>query len=669
MSVTPTARPSSAHIRNPRLLRASKILWIILTLVTLITWIGTRPIFFEQTRTPCTVSNCPLFSQLTAEEKEALQSLSISVELYGTYIDLTNVLILLTFVGIGLFLFWQAGDNWMVLLMSFMAMVSGVTLGGGGGLSGYQPQFIAIFPPVWHSLLLLNNFLFGLLFVLIFLIFPNGLFVPSWTRWLMVISFASQVLAVFYADIPYIENETIGAVWYTSWVVILAYAQIYRYRQVSDATQRQQTKWIVLISIITFIEILFVIAIETAFPVVDQPGIPHLIFFHVVERLFLICQVILFSIGFGVAVLRYRLWDIDLLVNRSLVYGTMTGLALGVFFVTLLILQVIVGNTQPVVAGIIALGVTGVAFNPSRKGIQHFVDRSIYHLNFDLNQLTAAQRLPEIEHPGALSGRKLGGYEVLDVIGKGGMGEVYKGQGNGQTVALKILPDDLAREEQFRQRFEREGQALTALHHPNIVKMITSGANDGIAFLVMEYLEGEELSRKLNREGALPLDETLDILKGLTAALDYAHGQGMVHRDIKPSNVMLRRSKDGETLEGVLMDFGVAKIREAQSGLTGTGAIGTIDYMAPEQIMSAREVDQRADIYALGVMVYEMLTGEQPFKGSAAQIMFAHLQQPPPNPRDVKDDVPREAARAVMRAMAKNPEERFATAGEFAAAL
>src|SRR5215813_9601316 len=132
---------------------------------------------------------------------------------------------------------------------------------------------------------------------------------------------------------------------------------------------------------------------------------------------------------------------------------------------------------------------------------------------------------------------------------------------------------------------------------------------------------------------------------------------------------MLRRSKDGETWEGVLMDFGIAKIREAQTGLTGTGAIGTIDYMAPEQIMSAREVDRRADIYALGVMVYEMLTGEKPFKGSAAQIMFAHLQQPPPDPRDANDDLPREIARVVMKAMAKKPDDRFATAGEFAAAL
>ena len=249
------------------------------------------------------------------------------------------------------------------------------------------------------------------------------------------------------------------------------------------------------------------------------------------------------------------------------------------------------------------------------------------------------------------------------------MGEVYKGRANGQTVALKILPDDLAQQEQFRQRFAREVQTLTTLHHPNIVRLVDSGASDGVTYLAMEFIEGEELGKKLKAAGALSLDDGRDILKVLVSALDYAHEQGFIHRDVKPSNVMLRRSKDGEAWEGVLMDFGIAKIREAQTGLTQTGAIGTIDYMATEQIMSAKAVDHRADIYALGIMTYEMLTGTCPFKGSPAQVMFAHLQQPAPDPRDLKDDLPSSVAQAILRALAKKPEDRFASAGEFAAAL
>src|SRR5262249_55537197 len=155
-------------------------------------------------------------------------------------------------------------------------------------------------------------------------------------------------------------------------------------------------------------------------------------------------------------------------------------------------------------------------------------------------------------------------------------------------------------QDEFRQRFQRESQTLTTLHHPHIVKMLGSGVSDGIAYLAMEYIKGDDLSRRLKEEGALPTNVTRDILTGLAAALDYAHEQGFVHRDIKPSNVMLRRSQDGETWEGVLMDFGIAKVREAQSGLTNTGAIGTIEYMAPEQIISAKTVDRRADVYALG---------------------------------------------------------------------
>src|SRR5262249_25146376 len=149
---------------------------------------------------------------------------------------------------------------------------------------------------------------------------------------------------------------------------------------------------------------------------------------------------------------------------------------------------------------------------------QHVVDRRIYHLNFDLNELAAAQKLPEILHPAALSGRKLGAFDVLDVIGKGGMGEVYKGQSNGKIVAIKVLPDDLAQEAQFRERFEREAQTLMALQHPNIVRMVGSGTSDGVAYLAMEFIEGEELGKKIKTSGALSLDDTRDILKGLTAA-------------------------------------------------------------------------------------------------------------------------------------------------------
>jgi serine/threonine-protein kinase len=142
----------------------------------------------------------------------------------------------------------------------------------------------------------------------------------------------------------------------------------------------------------------------------------------------------------------------------------------------------------------------------------------------------------------------------------------------------------------------------------------------------------------------------------------------MVHRDIKPSNIMVRRTSD-ERPEAVLMDFGVAKIRESQTALTSTGAVGTIQYMAPEQIRAAQTVDARADIYALGVTVYEMVTGVLPFRGNAGQLVFAHLHEQPRDPRQLVPDLPEPAAHAIMRALRKQPEERFQTALDFAVAF
>jgi eukaryotic-like serine/threonine-protein kinase len=210
---------------------------------------------------------------------------------------------------------------------------------------------------------------------------------------------------------------------------------------------------------------------------------------------------------------------------------------------------------------------------------------------------------------------------------------------------------------------------LAAIDHPNIVKVYDAGQVDGIYYMAMEFVQGRDLGDVLKENGTLPLAEIQPFLRDFAGALDYAHERGLVHRDIKPSNIMVRLKPDRSSYEVVLMDFGVAKLQDAQTELTGTGAIGTIDYMAPEQIMAAKAVDHRADIYALGIVLYEMLTGECPFKGTPGQVLFAHLQQPAPDPRTVKPDIPVSIAEAVLRALDKNPDARFQTASAMAAAL
>jgi serine/threonine-protein kinase len=183
----------------------------------------------------------------------------------------------------------------------------------------------------------------------------------------------------------------------------------------------------------------------------------------------------------------------------------------------------------------------------------------------------------------------------------------------------------------------------------------------------MEYVDGENLESVIKRRGRIPLNEIRPLVDEFAAALDYAHQAGFVHRDIKPSNIMLRRDETG--FKPVLMDFGLAKMKDMRTNITGSGAIGTIDYMAPEQIEMSQAVDYRADIYALGVVLYEMLTGEKPFSGNPAQVLFAHLQQPPPDPRKIVDDLPESVVYTVGRALSKDPLNRFKSAGDFARAL
>ena len=275
---------------------------------------------------------------------------------------------------------------------------------------------------------------------------------------------------------------------------------------------------------------------------------------------------------------------------------------------------------------------------------------------------------------GTLTGTRLGSYEVLELLGRGGMAEVYKGRHPrlDRTVAIKILPPRLAADPDFRQRFEREARAIAALRHPNIVQVFDFGDVEGTYYMVMEYIEGIDLARYIRENGPLPLEQVRLILRGVASALDHAHAQGLVHRDVKPSNVMLETVGQIDLSHRVVLtDFGIAKILTSDTDATKSGMImGTLDYIAPEQVKVSAQVDGRADVYALGAMLYQMLTGELPFKGDyAGAVMLAHLQQPVSDPRGLRPDLPDNVAHAIMRAMAKEPDDRFSTAGELAEAI
>ena len=259
-------------------------------------------------------------------------------------------------------------------------------------------------------------------------------------------------------------------------------------------------------------------------------------------------------------------------------------------------------------------------------------------------------------------------YTFEREIGRGGMATVYRAQDlkHQRPVAVKVLHPYLAAN-LGAERFLREIQIAASLQHPHIVPLYDSGQASDLLYYVMPYVEGESLRRRLEREKQLPLEEALQLTRTVAAALDYAHRHRIVHRDIKPENVMLH---DGEAM---VTDFGIAKAISAAAAdtLTQTGAaVGTPAYMSPEQAAGAVELDGRSDVYSLGCVAYEMLAGRTPFVGPTAQAIIAQcFTAPPPPLRTVREDVPEWAERVVMKALAKEPGDRFATPAQLSQAL
>ncbi len=256
-------------------------------------------------------------------------------------------------------------------------------------------------------------------------------------------------------------------------------------------------------------------------------------------------------------------------------------------------------------------------------------------------------------------------YRIVSPLGSGGMADVYLAEDErlGRLVAVKVLKARLAADEEFLERFRIEAQAAASLNHPGIVAVYDRGEADGATFIAMEYVRGESLKQRVRRDGALPQDEAVRIALAVLSALGAAHARAIVHRDATSYNVML--DEGGRV---VVTDFGIARMGE--SALTRTGAMmGTSSYLSPEQAQG-RPADERSDLYSLGVVLFEMLTGRVPFRGEHdVAVAMQHVSSAPPNPRTLAPGVSEALAGVVMRALSKDPEDRYQTAEEFAAAL
>jgi serine/threonine-protein kinase len=264
-------------------------------------------------------------------------------------------------------------------------------------------------------------------------------------------------------------------------------------------------------------------------------------------------------------------------------------------------------------------------------------------------------------------GSVFAGHRIDDVVGKGGMGVVYRATDLAldRRVALKVVAPGVARDPVFRARFMRECRLAAGLDHPHVVPIFHAGEDSGRLYVTMRFVDGSDLRTLLKGEGPLDPPRAVGLIEQVAAALDEAHGHGLVHRDVKPANILIGNRDNAEHV--FLADFGISKHRATEPGLTFTGiAIGTPDYMAPEQA-EARDVDGRADIYSLGCVLFQALSGHIPFeRDSDVDKLWAHVHEPPPPLETVRPGLPQALDAALSRALAKDPGDRHQSAGAFA---
>ena len=263
------------------------------------------------------------------------------------------------------------------------------------------------------------------------------------------------------------------------------------------------------------------------------------------------------------------------------------------------------------------------------------------------------------------AGDEFGGYRIESRLGRGGMGILYLAMEPGleRRVALKLIAPEAAADDVFARRFAEESRIAASIEHPNVVPIYAAGEEGGVPWIAMRYVPGSDLGRRIAREGRLEPDQAVALIAQVGNGLDAIHAAGLIHRDVKPANVLL--SGDPGSEHAYITDFGVARNVATQSGLTQTGRfVGTLDYVAPEQI-SGEPIDARVDVYALGCLLFKLLTGEVPFprEGEAARL-YAHLNDPPPAPSLYVPSISMALDDVVVRAMSKSPDDRYPSAGD-----
>lgn len=614
--------------------------------------------------------------EVPPEKIDALNQLGLTPEIQAYWLLAVEIIFMLGFSIVGILIYFQKSNDLVTVSTSLLLVSFGTT-----NLNIITS--LAMFYPAMEIPTRIAKFISWSLLIPILYTFPNGKFIPSGTRWLALIWIGTNLAWLIYPDLP--NNPTQSGMltqpfwfyFYLAWFLSSVIAQVFRFKRSKSLTQKQQTKWAVFG---------FCIAVAGTFleelPAMINPGLmnsntPEGVLYTSVSVTFFLLFMLFVPITLGISIRRNRLWDIDFVINRSLVYGLASGLLAlvftGIFFLLQYLFERLTGVQQSALAVVAStLTITGL-FTPVRSRMQTFIDRQLYgiHINYKRRPFVGLSKdyryFPEPH--------ELDKYLVLEPIGRGGMAEIYKGRRKADNleVAIKVLspknPDD---ESSFRLRFAREAETAFSLKHPNIVKVYEHCESDELCYIVMEYISGLNLLELIRESGLLEIEAVQALVLDISKALDYAHKKGIIHRDIKPSNVLLRPvHRLGEIIhEPVLTDFGIAKMVAAINQITVTEIVGTLDYIAPEQIQASSHVDHKADIYALGIMTFQMLTGRLPFPNhNPSATLIGHLQHPPPNPQNFHPFIPDHIAQAIKKALAKEPNKRFASASEFAEAI
>ena len=663
--------PTSSTATNLRLnginLPVARGVFVILALATLIFFGMGVPLYYAGR-----------IQSLDAETLNALRSLGMTSSFYAVYRTSLVVLLAIGFTVAGIIIFWFKSDEWLALLVAYTLIGQGANAFGPLERMAGVPNFRI---PAYF---IVSMVLLGL--PLSCYLFPDGKiqkrWMPyvagAWLVWLMVSTFwESFPINIFErgGNATLIYNFSLLAVLSTG-----IYAQVHRYRNTDNPVKRQQLKWIVF-GVTAAILVGVGVNIFLAFFAATQPSASARLVVNMFTQTLSVVAQITVPIAVVFSILKYRLYDIELVINRSLVYGLLAVVLAAVFGGILLGLQnlfsAITGNENPPTVGIIVATLAVFSlFNPTLKVSRRFVNKKIFGIDFDFSEVARQKaKLEKAAHLPSHAVADIGGYSDLELVARGGMGEIYKARhpNLNHMLAIKVLSSYFKEDPDFNKRFAREAETMAQLRHPNIITIHDYGEQDGLPYIVMEYLTGDTLSNLLKTRTRLSLDESLPLLRDLASALDYAHAQNIVHRDIKASNVIvepLTTFTSGRTHRAVLMDFGIARFVGELTKITMTGdMLGTADYISPEQIQGAINLDGRADQYSLGVLAYLMLTGKKPFERNNTWAMIkSHLEEPPPDPREFAS-MPESAAKAIMNAMAKKPEERFASVGEFVEAM